>query len=903
MNFTTTGRHRNFVRTALLAGVAGLALPGVASAQDAMEDAAQAQPSTGEDRVELDEKTDPNVIVITATKREQTLQEVPVAVSVTTADTIEQAQIRDVTDLATVVPSLKVSQNQSQFATSYSIRGFGTDGNNLGLEPSVAMFVDGVYRSRAVAQISDLPNIQRVEVLRGPQSTLFGKNASAGVISIVTSEPSFDFGGSVEAAYGNYNSRVAKAYVTGGLTETIAASIAAGFNKRDGYLYNPFLDEDVNNRNRWFVRGQMLFEPSDAFKFRLIGDYDNINELCCGVVNLRQSAATQAVRAVGGMVNDANDPFADIIYSDVSPTSKVKNWGVSGQADYDFGNVALTSITAYRTTKLDANQDVDFTSAALAVGANVGNAELKTFTQELRLASNFAGPFNFLIGGYYFNENVDESDQIVYGNQFRPYANLLIQGATGGTQTVNSLEATLSALNQQNYTGQFFAAGQGFFNNMVQKDRSYSVFGQFDYEVTDRLTLTFGGNYTKDKKRVTTNSFSTDVFSGIDLTQSGQTAIYLTGLSQQVGSALGLGRPATQAEIQFFATNPTTAPFFPQIQAGVAQFAAANATNPAVNPLLTLRPLQFLPPFQNCPNAVEACRTNDGNFSYTLRAAYEITPTLNGYISYATGFKASSFNLSRDARPTPADYALLVQQGLAVTNLTPGSRFAAPEKSRVYEIGLKGNWDYASAILTVFQQSISNFQTNTFTGTGFIFANADKQSTTGVEFEGNVRPTDQLVLSLALTYLDPKYDSFVNSPLGDLSGTTIVTIPKVSSVFGAQYTQPVGNDTLVLNASFNYASPVQVVAGLPGFITRNPDGSRNYETARAAARPFRTEVNDLNASITYGFDWGLSLSVYGRNLLDDRNITTIFDSVAQAGSISGYVNQPRTYGVAAKFTF
>ena len=237
MKFTTFGRQAT-VRTALLAGAAALALPAAAQAQDAADD-------TDEDTVAA--PADGNVIIVTATKREQTLQETPVAVSVTSAETIEQAQIRDVADLATLVPSLRVSTNQSAFATSYSIRGFGTDGNNIGLEPSVAMFVDGVYRSRAVSQISDLPDIQRVEVLRGPQSTLFGKNASAGVISIVTKEPEFEFGGMVEASYGNYDAMVVKGFVTGPITDSIAFSAGAGINKRDGFLTNGFNGDDIND--------------------------------------------------------------------------------------------------------------------------------------------------------------------------------------------------------------------------------------------------------------------------------------------------------------------------------------------------------------------------------------------------------------------------------------------------------------------------------------------------------------------------------------------------------------------------------------------------------------------------------------------------------------------------------
>ena len=172
-------------RAMLLAGAA--VLPAAAlHAQEAPSDVQETVDSDGDQFDDAADMNTGNQIIVTATKREQTLQETPVAVSVTTADVIERAQIRDIADLATVVPSLRVSTLQRAFATTYSIRGFGTDGNNIGLEPSVAMFVDGIYRSRAIAQISDLPDIQRVEVLRGPQSTLFGKIASAGVISIVT---------------------------------------------------------------------------------------------------------------------------------------------------------------------------------------------------------------------------------------------------------------------------------------------------------------------------------------------------------------------------------------------------------------------------------------------------------------------------------------------------------------------------------------------------------------------------------------------------------------------------------------------------------------------------------------------------------------------------------------------
>lgn len=301
MRFPTTGRTAA-ARTILLAGVAALAVPTVAVAQDAEV--------ADEEVVE-----DSNVIIVTATKREQTLQEVPVAVSVTTAETIERAQVRDLKDLQTLVPSLKVSQLQSSANTNFLIRGFGNGANNAGVEPSVGVFVDGVYRSRTASQITDLPDVQRVEVLRGPQSTLFGKNASAGVISIVTKEPEFEFGGLVDVSYGNFDAIVAKGLVTGPITDSVAFSLSGGLNKRDGYFDDLGTGNKSNERDRWFTRGQLLFDNGGPLRVRVIGDYDKIDEICCGVVNLRRSAASNAILAVGGQISDPNDPFADVIYN------------------------------------------------------------------------------------------------------------------------------------------------------------------------------------------------------------------------------------------------------------------------------------------------------------------------------------------------------------------------------------------------------------------------------------------------------------------------------------------------------------------------------------------------------------------------------------------------------------
>ncbi|MDE2405223.1 MAG: TonB-dependent receptor [Sphingomonadales bacterium] len=900
----------SFFRSAAAAGqvslrvlaVAGLAwgamAPLAAQAQAAKPDTQEAQPARDEPA-----EGDGNEIIVTATKREQTLQDVPVAVTVTTAETIERAHIRDIKDLASVVPSLRVAEHQSSAQTDFNIRGFGNGANNAGIEPSVGVFIDGVYRSRSAAQIADFPDVKRVEVLRGPQSTLFGKNASAGVISIVTASPQFHLGASAEASYGNYNAVVLKGMVTGPVSDTLALSIAGGYNRRDGMVADGGTGGSTNDRNRWFVRGQALWQPSSALKVRLIGDYGRIDEVCCAVVNIRASAATAAIGLLGGRVNPASDPFGTV-YNNFDSTNHIKNYGVSGQVDYQLGPLTLTSITAWRKNRNQTNQDSDFTSLDL-LGRNYADVDIRTFTQEFRASTNMDGPINFVAGAYYFNEKINQTGQLYYGTQAQSYANLLIQqkngclgvaacpGLTFVTGALGTLQGAPAMYFNANGSSKFFQAGTGLDEKYALKNEAISVFGQVDFKIAPKLTLTAGINYTHDKKRFdTTGTVSGDVFAGVDI----PAVLTNAGLSQQIGNILHAGTPATAAEIAGFAAG--NAATYTAIRNGVV---AAIQTNP----LMGLRAYQFLPPFLNVPNAVEPGRTSDGNVSYTARLAYDLTSKVNLYLSYATGFKASSINLSRDSRPALSDQAAIVAGGLALANQAYGSRFAGPEKSTVYEAGLKANWGIATLNFALFKESIKGFQSNLFTGTGFVLGNAGKESVFGFEFEGNVHVTPELTLSQALTYLKPKYDSYVQSPFGDASGHEAASIPPLSMTFAATWDHRFGNgDHFIARGDWHYESATQIEDGLPGFITTDPvTGAPNYQPGIDIARQYKRTVSEFDASLTYAMANGLEVSVWGRNLTDNRYFTVIFDSPLQTGSISAYPNQPRTYGISAMYKF
>jgi iron complex outermembrane recepter protein len=853
------------------ASLATMALSAPAIAQDAAATEA------------AEEEYDETEIIVTATKREQTLQEIPVAVTVTSAADIEKAQVRDLNDLQTLAPTLRVSQLQSSANTNFIIRGFGNGANNAGIEPSVGVFIDGVYRSRSASQIGDLPNLQRVEVLRGPQSTLFGKNASAGVISVITAAPKFKFGGSAEASYGNYNAMIFKADITGPISDSIAFSLAGNYNKRDGYANDLNLGTKVNERNRYGFRGQLLVQPSEDFTIRLIGDYDKINEDCCVAGNLVNGPTGAIVNALspGGVGIDAENLFSYNVYTNRASENKIDNYGGSAQIDYDFGNISLTSITAYRGVDSFSNQDSDFTAAEL-LQQNINDATIRTFTQEFRIASDFDGPLNFLLGGYYFDEKIDVVNDIEFGADFRAYGNALIGAATGGALSFAVLEGAFGGSDfaaglapaPTVYANRFFAAGTGYDEVYTLADKAASIFGTVDFDVTDKLTLTGGFNYTKDKKRFSSNVVATEAFSAIDF-NAPQYATFRRNLLIGGGVPFGLAT--------FLSANPTTT----TLPDGVTPLTAVGIAN--ANPLAGLRGFQFQPPLVNFPNAVENGRTNDGKFTYTGRLAYEVTDSLNAYVSYGTGFKASSVNLSRDSRPFLADRAALAAAGLLQPNQSFSTRFASPENAEVFEFGLKGKWDVAAFNITFFKQSIKGFQTNVFTGTGFGLANAGKQTTNGFEFDGRVTPTDALTLTGSVVYLDAKYDSFTNSTQGDVSGTTPSGTPAFSMTLGADYDFDLGNDNeLNMRVDYHYESQVNLF---------------DDNIANPAAQNFTRTVNALNASTTLGLSNGFQLSLWGRNLTKAKYITTAFPSVGQGGSFTGYPNQPRTYGVTARYKF
>ncbi len=343
------------------------ALSGALAAGSALAQTASTQPTLTE-------------IIVTAQKREQNIQDVPIAVIALSAQQLKDGGVTDIKTLQALTPSLTVTSTTSENVTTARIRGIGTVGDNPGLESSVGIVIDGVYRPRNGVGFGDLGEIEQIEILEGPQGELFGKNNDAGVISITTKRPSTTFGVTAELTGGNYNDREASASVTGPLGDLAAARFYAGYQKRDGFLnvntgLGPNSSDQTDDRNVYTMRGQYLLTPSDTLNLLIIGDYSKRNESCCGAVQTTDGPFSGIINALAsipplggqagaqGVANPPLSPFNRQAYANQPITQQIRDMGVSAELDWDLGPAKLTSITAWRDNTLVVGNDSDYTAS------------------------------------------------------------------------------------------------------------------------------------------------------------------------------------------------------------------------------------------------------------------------------------------------------------------------------------------------------------------------------------------------------------------------------------------------------------------------------------------------------------------------------------------------------------
>jgi iron complex outermembrane recepter protein len=866
-------------------------------------------------------------IVVTATRRASALSDVPLAVSAVTAETLENTGANDIRQLNQVAPSLLVSSTGSEANGSARIRGVGTVGDNPGLESSVAVFIDGVYRSRSGIGLNELGEIERVEVLRGPQGTLFGRNASAGLIHIISKQPRFEFGGNAEITYGNYDFLRLSGSVTGPLSQTLAARVDGVYVQRDGFYNDINNGTDVNDRDRYFVRGQLRFEPNEDLSLRLIADYTKRDEKCCGAVyvnrdinpligNLNEPASPILV---GGVVNPNGNNIINVLRDlgqslagfrnafsrDIYVTpgrsyaGETEDKGISLEANWEFGAATLTSITAYRDYDSAQASDTDYSTVDILYrGRNGGlDRRFKTFSQELRLQGTaFAEKLDWLVGAYYADEDLTFTDDLRFGSQYGRFATCRIVSGGGLAALYSPASPGCLAARPALFGAASPIIFAGFdrldsvndrgstLDRYFQNSRNYAFFTHNIIHLTDQIDLTLGLRYTNERKRFEA-TFGND------------------------NSAC----PAQQAALSPFLGVPALAP----VAGGLIALTCQGNSTAELNGV-----------------SINDRRSED-EFTGTGVLSWKPNDDLLFYASYSRGYKAGGFNLDRSAlkNPIPSFAAVGGAQALV------GNLQFDPEINDAYELGAKYSSGPFSLNVAIFRQDFQNFQLNTFNGTVFLVqtingcstdlsgGDRDLSATTGacaaddvtygvrsqgIEIEGVLRPHRDLAINLGFTFADTSYeDNLVGNRNGapldpalrKLPGDNLSNAPETVVTSSLAWTPDLGNSGLSglfyvdsrLTGDYNTGSDLFPQKEEDGYVIVN---------ARIGLRGPRER-------------WAVEL--WAQNLFDTNYAQVAFNSPFQAGAtsapfvdpqfpggrqiFSAFLAEPRTYGVTLRGKF
>ena len=462
--------------------------------------AAQAQESAPASQLEE--------IVVTATKREESLQTVPVAVSVLSGTQLEQTNLNAMESITTHIPSVNFRANASNKDTSLFIRGVGTISTSPGSEPSVSTIVDGVVFGRAGMATLDLMDVARLEVLRGPQGTLFGKNASAGVINIVSKPIADETEGFVDLGWYEDDEIRVRAGISGSLTDSVRGSLNVLSADFPGIVYNSFLGKDAQGYDRQGARGKLEIDATDNLEVVLIADYMQADDTGTRGPWVRPNASQAAAIApiVAGPENLT-------VYTNVFERVEDENWGLSAQLDWSVGLGTVTSITAYRKWDNTQYQDIDGTAVVYNQIAQLGDkgiVDYEQFSQELRLASPGGQFFDYVVGLFYYDSKSDE----IYRRD-RTQCNGTLPNLPNG---LTPCAAVTEGYGQAEYGSDL---------------KSWAVFGEGTFNFTDRLRGVAGLRYTSDDLSYYHERFST--FGATDVGGIRKTKALVKGQTDESG--------------------------------------------------------------------------------------------------------------------------------------------------------------------------------------------------------------------------------------------------------------------------------------------------------------------------------------------------------------------------------
>lgn len=873
-------RHTNrYLRTTVSAAVVGAAVFGFAGIA-----AAQEAPATIDD------------IIVTAQKREQSLQDVPIVVTTLSQEVLDGAGVQDIKDLQILTPGMTVTSTQSEASTTVRIRGAGTVGDNPGLESSVGVVIDGVYRSRNSVGFGDLGELSRIEVLKGPQGTLFGKNTSAGVINIITERPSFDPSISAELTGGNYGAMGGSVSVTGPLSDQIAGRLFVAHRERDGFYDvntgdGPRTQTEDNNQDYWTGRGQLLILPSDEVSIRLIADYTKRDEYCCSAVQTRvgpTQAFIAALTAPNGpgqaapVAGYGTVPFSRTAYSNRETPQEIEDMGLSAEATIDLPslNATLTSQTSWRDWSFQQGMDLDYTGADILYRENDGSNGygVDNLTQEIRLAGT-TDKFDWLVGLFATKEGVYRDDSYSYGADYNGFVSFLLTAsvpatfggpnpgrtgcftnprgfAVGTSGPLLGQPLCVLGLTAPAATAPLFGVGKAYEDHYSQKSESVALFTNNTWRVTEAFDLNLGLRYTYDSKR-------------------------LLGLQDNLGTngaACG-GALANQ--------NPAN-----RLPGTVATPAAALGLLclPWSNPLYDNRRIQE--------------EFDDTDISGTFKGSYRFNDSVMAYASYARGYKGAGYNMDR------------VQTGV-----TPdASLFFDAETVDSYELGLKTTlFDRTMLLnLTYFDQKFENFQLNTFLGTAFVVESIPELTSRGVDADMVwFTPVEGLSFQGGVTYTDAKYGDFTANDLSNPARfAQLSLLPGARASFAPEWSV---TGALAFDRSLG--------GGLRGGFNLSAKYSTEYNTG-SDLLPYKGQdaFTVVNGRISIGSeDERWTVDVWAQNLLEEEytqvgfaaplqgtaftNTTTpqadgtYYNIATDTATYNAYLGAPRTWGVTLKVKY
>lgn len=812
-------------------------------------------------------------IVVHAQKTPQNLQDVPVAVTALSGKDLVETVSRDVFDLQNYVPAFGAFQNQSVTNSGFSIRGIGTSSQNFGFESSVGLYVDGVYRSRQNALINDVVDIESIEVLRGPQGTLFGKNTAAGAMTLTTTPPSHnDRDGFAEAIVGNDALVRLSAGSSFSLVEDILALRLSGFTSHsDGFITDEESGKTLNNRNRSAIKAQLLYTPSDSVSVKVIADYGELDERCCGALTYQNNI--QANQVEGKFGTDAlllQPPFDATVYGredfyrfntslSQTPMSQMEDKGLSVQVDFDINKAwHLVSLSAYRAFDSLDSVDTDFSNADLLNATN--DAQQQSFSQELRLHYR-SGVLEGLIGAYYYSQNLDLTFDTTTQADFSVFFNAVAGDLLPIASAIDELNALTSGLIAPSASPA--PPNTAFIHNADQEQDSFAVFTQFDWRFSDMLTLTSGLRFTQEKKTIK-GQFD-EQGPGIDGLEQDPTKwpninSALLGL-QEIGTALAQGDFPSQSSLNAIA---------PFQQAGWGYFFLGSA---AVMPR---------------PDLNESIE--DDQLTGTVKLAYHPQDNTLAYVSFATGYKAGGTNTDR---------------------ILPGlSPLFNAEKSRSTEVGIKHDFEDVGLRVNAAAHytKIQDFQATTFTGTGFNLQNAGDIAVKGIELEATWLITSNTELHANASRTLANFDEFKQGTCWvaytwhtgiDDPGRVNPGDPFCARDGDRVGFEPQNSLSLMLNHHFalgNYPLTASIDYQYTGDVFLD-DANDPYKYSGA----FSLFNARLSVKIT---QWDSEIIAWSRNLFDEQYVARSgFDVPVQTGKIMAYPGAPRSFGVTFRKTF